>query len=202
MREVEKFISASLEQISSILSGNHWFHLQESAVADLPTLKHFKDITAVQFRSIRIAGVVAWPNRNIQASAESSQVTRRTRAKRTPGEVFSCAYLGEGEVEISEVGKPTSIPQQALPASHSPLWVLFILPPSIMCPLPVLPHQVSWLNTRVCLSKTPHESVSANITLPISLSPGKGQEDTTYHQKFFGVFLSMESSKMELNYEM
>jgi hypothetical protein len=43
---------------------------------------------------------------------------------------------------------------------------------------------------------------SADITLPISLSPMKQQESTAHRQKVFGVFLSMESQQMQLNYTM
>ncbi|XP_076794552.1 uncharacterized protein LOC117713028 [Arvicanthis niloticus] len=43
-------------------------------------------------------------------------------------------------------------------------------------------------------------SVSDDITLPFSLSPQKWQETGAYHQKFFGVFLSIESRQMQLNY--
>lgn len=45
-----------------------------------------------------------------------------------------------------------------------------------------------------------HVSVSADITLPISLSPQKQQETVARHQKFFGTFLSMEPQQMKLNY--
>jgi hypothetical protein len=45
-----------------------------------------------------------------------------------------------------------------------------------------------------------HESVSADISLPISRNLQKWQETAAHHQKFFGVFLSMESQQMELNY--
>ena len=45
-------------------------------------------------------------------------------------------------------------------------------------------------------------SVSADITLPISLSLQKLQKTAAYHQKFFGSFVSMESRQMELNYTM
>ena len=41
-----------------------------------------------------------------------------------------------------------------------------------------MPHQESCLSTCVCLSKTPHEFVSADITLPINLSLQKGEEAT------------------------
>jgi hypothetical protein len=45
-------------------------------------------------------------------------------------------------------------------------------------------------------------SVSADITLPISLSPWKQQETAAHHQKVFGAFLSMKSRQMQLNYAM
>ena len=44
-------------------------------------------------------------------------------------------------------------------------------------------------------------SVSTDITLPVSWSPKKWQETAAaHHQKLFGVFLSMESQQMQLNY--
>ena len=46
----------------------------------------------------------------------------------------------------------------------------------------------------VCFSKTPCESVSDDITMPISLSPRKWQE-----AEVFGAFLSMESQQTELS---
>ena len=55
-----------------------------------------------------------------------------------------------------------------------------------MCP----PHMILLYHAS-CLSKTPCESVLADITLPIS--PRKCQETIALHPKFFGAFLSMES---------
>jgi hypothetical protein len=43
-----------------------------------------------------------------------------------------------------------------------------------------------------------HESVSADITKPISLSMQKWQESVEHPHKFFGEFLFMESLQMEL----
>ena len=51
-----------------------------------------------------------------------------------------------------------------------------------MCLPLILPHHVPCLNT--CLAST-HETVSADIILPIILSPRKHQETAPYHQKFF-----------------
>jgi hypothetical protein len=61
-------------------------------------------------------------------------------------------------------------------------WVLFILPPAITCPLWVLPHHVFCLSMWVCLSNTPCESVSADITLLIGPKP----QHTT--RSFLGLF--------------
>jgi hypothetical protein len=47
-----------------------------------------------------------------------------------------------------------------------------------------------------------HASVSADITLPMGPNPWKQQETVAHHQKFFGLFLSMEARQMQLNYEM
>ena len=97
-----------------------------------------------------------------------------------PGEVLCHASLNEAK--ISEDVRPTSIAQLAVPASQalslSLCGVLFI---------PSKHHVSSTGLASAC------ESVSADITLPISLSPQKQQETAAHHQKFFGVFLSMES---------
>jgi|UPI0000F4AA3A hypothetical protein len=44
--------------------------------------------------------------------------------------------------------------------------------------------------------------LSQLTSLPISLSPPKQQEAATHHQKFFSVFLSVESQQMQPNYAM
>jgi len=59
----------------------------------------------------------------------------------------------------------------------------------------VLPQHVSCPSMCVCLSKTPHESVSAHITLPISPSLWEQQETIAHQQKFCGVFLYGVSTK-------
>lgn len=64
-------------------------------------------------------------------------------------------------------------------------------------------HVFQGLPQNVCLSKTPSESVSADITLPTGLSPpSEWQKLPEHHQKCFGAFFSMESQQMKLNYKM
>jgi hypothetical protein len=58
-------------------------------------------------------------------------------------------------------------------------------------------HHVS----SMCLVSAP-VSLSADAILSISLSPRKQQETAAHCQKFWGVFLSMESWQVELNYAM
>lgn len=79
-----------------------------------------------------------------------------------PGEVLSHGLLNE--VKNSKDLRPRNIAKLAVPASQAPVTVrrvLFTLPPNITSP--------PWSGlSRVCLSKTPQESVSAGITLPIA----------------------------------
>jgi hypothetical protein len=85
--------------------------------------------------------------------------------------------------KISEDLRPTSIQlcKQAKPSlklfSQSTESYLYTLQTSH-----VLPHPVSCLSPWVWLSKTPHESVSADVTLPISPNPQKQQEAAAHHK--------------------
>jgi hypothetical protein len=68
--------------------------VHRSAVAARSTCKHFTDTpAAVQFSSIGIAAVVAWPSRNSQASVETAGVSRRNSAHQQPQEKFSVVPL-------------------------------------------------------------------------------------------------------------
>ena len=170
------------------------FHLycqetSRSVAAAHFTRKHFTDISAVQFSSVRIAAVVAWPSRNSQASAELAGGIWITRS--------SCLCLShwiedQRRFEINKHCRATSISKPS-PSSFTVCWVLFILPPNITCSPWVLSHRVSCLTTWVCLSW--HHFANHP-------SPQKQQEATEYHQKFFDAFLSMESEQNELNYTM
>ena len=85
-------------------------------------------------------------------------------------------------VKISEYTWPRSIAKLTIQASlchcfQSPIYV-YILPPNIICPPQVLNHLMSSLSMWVYLSKTPSETVSADITLPIGKSLQKWKEAT------------------------
>jgi hypothetical protein len=99
-----------------------------------------------------------------------------------PGEVLSCASLREEK--ISKDSRPTSIAQLVVPSSQalSPSLSVesYLYLPNIMCPPHVLPQHMH----------------------PISPSPWKQQETAAHYQKFFDVYLSMESQEMQLNYTM
>jgi hypothetical protein len=92
-----------------------------------------------------------------------------------PGVVLGCASLRE--VKISKDSRPTGVAQLAVPASQAqPLSLLvksYLYSPNIMSPPWVL---------------SVHLSVSADITLPILLSPRKRQEAEADHQECFGGF--------------
>ena len=87
-----------------------------------------------------------------------------------PGKVLSCASLKE--VQISEDARRV------------------LYPPNI-----TFLHG-SCLSIRLVSAR---ESVSADITLPVRLSPQKWQEAGAHHQNFFGALLSMESQHVELS---
>jgi hypothetical protein len=69
--------------------------------------------------------------------------------------------------------------------------VFFILSLNITCPPQVLSHHIPCLSMCVCLGL--HHSVNQSKS-------AEAPETTTYHQKFFGMFLSMETQYIELNY--
>ena len=59
---------------------------------------------------------------------------------------------------------------------HCPSGSIYTPSKQNTCPPQVLPQHMFCLSTWVWLSKTPHESVSADVILPIALSPRKQQE--------------------------
>lgn len=153
------------------------------------------NIPAVQFSDIGITVVVAWPTRtagpqaNQHESAGGIKTTWDTRRNS-----WLCLSQWSRDQLRQETKRFCKLALQASP-SHSPMYSpskyhVFFMGLASSC---VLPQQV-----RVCLSKTPSESVSADITLPISLRPWK-QERSCQPQKFFGVFLSLESHPTQLN---
>ena len=90
MREVDLFRNTSLEQISSACQEiNSSVH--RSITAAPSTHKHFMDIPAGQFSSIRTAR----PSRNSQASADSTSQQERVGTPGMPGETLGGASLKE-----------------------------------------------------------------------------------------------------------
>ena len=158
-------------------------------------------LSAVQFSSVKIAAVVSWPSRNSQASAKSAWVSRRNQGQLEGQEKFLAVPFSMKRRSAKTQNQEAL--QVALQASFPTVhWVLFIFPPNITCPPRVLARHVPCLSIWVWLSKTPCESASANIALPIGPSTGKQQEAVAHHQKFFGAFLSMECWHLKLNYAM
>ena len=99
---------------------------------------------------------------------------------RMPAAVLGCTFIDKEK--LSKDTRPRSIAELALQArpSYSPLshpWVLL--------------HHMSFFSMQVCLSKTPHESVLADITLPSGLSPQKQQEATSTPPGVFLVCFSL-----------
>jgi hypothetical protein len=141
------------------------------------------DISPVKFSGTNTAVVMAWPSRNSQGSAELAQVNRRIQTSRDTRCSSGCASL---KLKISKDSRPRSIAELALPARS---------PCSLLSPI--------YTPTKHHLSSTgPHhvKSVSADITLPTGLSMQKQQEASAYYHKFYGVFLSVETQKMELKH--
>lgn len=135
-------------------SGSSWGRFQSPIVR----------IPAVQFSSLRIANrnqqwwhgpaETARPPPNRHESAGVTRMSRGTRRSFLPVPLSMKRRLKTNEVLQSYLCKLTN-------------WVLFILPPNIMCPprgLASVKHHMS------LLSKTPCETVSADISRNISTS--------------------------------
>jgi hypothetical protein len=94
------------------------------------------------------------------------------------------SYASFREAKIRKEARPASTAQRALEASQAPSPPLSVGP--IYNPSK---HHPSSTGLASALA-----SVSADITLPVSLSPRKWQETAAHHQKFcFGAFLFTES---------
>ena len=126
---------------------------------------------------------MAQPSKNSQASS-LAQVTKRDQGQQDSQEKFLAmpllvkqrsAKTQDQQALHSYISKPSL-------ASITVHQILFILP---------FKHHMS--STGLASAR---ESVWGDITLPISLSPGKQQEAAAHHQKFFDAFLSMESWQM------
>jgi hypothetical protein len=185
---VDLFRNSSLEQVPSALSGNQQFSSQVSSWSCVHcTQKHFMDTPAVQFSTIGIAAAVAQCSKSNQASAKLTWVSRINWDQQGHQEQFSivpllgkCRSMKTWDHEVfSEASKHSS--------SHSSLSLIYT---------PTKHHVSSTGHHLSCLSlclASAGESVSADISLPISSSLLKWQEAAVYHQKFLGEFLSMKS---------
>jgi hypothetical protein len=154
-------------------------HCQEvsnrSAAAAPSTRKHFMDTPAVQFGRVTIA------NMNQQCwyyLAETARSQPRLKAaggtRRNARRNVQLCLSQQSEVQRRLEDQEGAVQLAVLTVL---LTVLFILSPNIMYPPWFLHHHVS------CFSV--YASVSADITLPISLNLGKQQEATAHHQKIF-----------------
>jgi len=86
-------------------------------------------------------------------------------------EVLSC-------ISLREDARLRSVTELAMQAPVTVQWVLFILPPNIMCPPWVLPQHMS-------LSQTPSDSVSADILV----NQPKWEEAARCHRNLMRRFL-------------
>ena len=157
----------------------------------------FVKMPAVQFISVRIPNTTQISSSGMiqQKQPRFCQVTCKLEwpgPARMPGEVLCHASLNK--VTSSKDERPT----KCCKASYaSP-----VIAESYLCSLQTS-HALPWVSPQqsamwVCFSKTPRESVTADITLPISWSPRKQQEATRAPPEgFFSwcVSLTMESQK-------
>ena len=177
----------SVEQIPSVLSGNWQFSPQVRRGSSIH-LKHFMDISAVQFGRVSIA------NTNQQMWHELAETTRSQQSQQegsggTPGESLSCSSLSEAKVkQRPETNKHCTASSTSTPSSafHYPASSIYS---------PSKQHivlQVSCLS--MCLASV-HACVSA-ANQPESVEIAKTM---AHHQKLFGSFLFMESQQMQLD---
>jgi hypothetical protein len=138
--------------------------------------------------------VVAWPSRDSQSGLcwISMSQHEESRPPGIPGEVLSCASLNQ--VKISEDVRPRSIAKLTMQANphHCPLGPIYTPFKHHM------PSHRSYLTTWVCLSKTPRESISAYITLPIRVSSWNQQESgqITTRSSTYGVATNLMQCKL------
>ena len=155
------------------------------ATAAQSTHKHLTDTSMVQFDNVGIA------NTNQQQWHYLPETTRPQPWPKSAGGTLRDTRrsfqlcLSQGRFETykyctaSSVSKPSS-------ASITVHWVLFF---------PSKDH-MSFMGLA-----SANASVSTDITLPISPSPWNQPQTAAHHQKFFGMFLSVESQQMQFNYE-
>jgi hypothetical protein len=132
-------------------------------------------------------------NRDIQASA-SAWVSRRDQQEHQ--EKFSAVPLS-GKQRSAKMWDPQKWHTSSISKSSSASVTVesYLYPPSIKCLPRVLILRLSCLSLCTCLSwhHSANQLESAEEPKNYSTPPEK---------KFFGVFLSMESQQMQLNYEM
>jgi hypothetical protein len=174
MGEVDFFRKGSLEQILSVLSGNQ-FSSQESIAAAWSNGKHLRDMSVMLLCILRIANTYQqqwhYQVETLRPQPWHKSVGGSQRDARGNSLLCLSQWSEDNKDWRSSVVHSIS---KTSSNSVTVCWVLFILPPN-MCPPWVLSQNRSILA---------HESVSADITLPISLSHGKWQETVMCHQKF------------------
>lgn len=185
MGEVDLFRSGSLKQLSSVLSGNRQFGLQvsNSSLIHLQTLHRYTSSPVRESpKSKHESAVVPSPNRNSQASARSAQVSRRDQNQQGHQEFFA--------VPLSVKQRSSKMRDQEVLQSQ-----LYKQAPLSPIYTPSKNHVLSTALASACesvLAKL-HESISANITLPVDPSPQKLQEAAAYYQKVFLVYFDFWS---------
>ena len=136
--------------------------VDSSAAAAQSTCKHFPDTPAVQFGGV---GIVNSNQQQWQEQLGLSQISRRDQDWQGHQEFFAVSL----SVKQRSVKTLDQEVLQSEPLSRSTESYLSSLQTSHV------PHG-SCLSMRVCLSRTPCESASADIALPIGPSLRKGQE--------------------------
>ena len=154
------------------------------AVVAQSTCKHFTDTPAVQFSRVRIANTNFPRWHDLVETARPQPHTSQQRGPRgTPGEVLGCASFREAK--IREDSRPQVLHNWLYKqASVTVCQVLLVCPPNIPRPPGILPQHVYLLQ----------------MTLPCKLA--QVQRSSIPPEVFFGVFLSMVSRQMQLNYAM
>ena len=148
--------------------------VHRSLAAARSTCKFFMDTTAVQFSSVRIAAVVAWPSRNSQASTKLSRVSRTNRNE-TKKRCYKQAL--SQSVESYLYSLQTSL------VLHGSCLIMCLA--SACDSVLVKCHLSLYQLTTLCQS--------AGV-----LGSSEKLQHTT--RRFLGAFLSIESWQMELNY--
>jgi hypothetical protein len=176
-----------------VLSGNWQFSLQVNSCSLI--YSHFLDLPTIQFGTVRIASTnqqqwhylteIARPQPLLKSAGGTREDTKRSPQ-------LCLSHPLSVKWRSVKTWDQQALHSLALSTSQAQLLSLSYLH---SLQISRVPHRSCFT---MCLASA-CESVLADIMLSISLSLQKQQEATTHHQKFFAVFLSMESPQMQLN---